>query len=402
MLKLKQTVRLSVSKIPAVAHRGLFVIATAVLVGTSLTYGAPQRAVADQYDNQINALRQQNASAQSAVNGLQAQAATYQDAINQLQTQINSLQSSIDANVAEQNSLRQQITDAQNQINQQRAYLATNVKAMYVDGTPTTLEVLATSKNLSDFVDKQEYRTTVQNKLRDTLKRIADLQAQLKTKETAVEQLLSDQRTQQAQLDSDRSQQQQLLNYNESQQSAYTNQLKANNAEIARVQAIQRAAYAAAIGGGSTSPTGSPVKYKNYTGGRSCGGGYSYCWAGFDQYLQSTLDKWGLEWARECVHYVADYLDREGKRVPNFGGGNGYANKWVGYTTRNGYATLTTSPQHGDVVYMPLAGYGHVGIVEYVNSDGTVHVSQMNWPYGGYYSELDLYVTSGVQFLHFQ
>ncbi len=400
MLKLKRNARLSLSKFPRIAHRGMFVVSTIVLVGTSLTYGLVQKVAADQYDNQINALRQQNASAQSAVNSLQAQALTYQDSINQLQSQINSLQSSIEANVAEQNALRQQIVDAQNQINQERAYLSTNIKAMYVDGTPTTLEVLATSKNLSDFVDKQEYRTRVQSKLQDTLQKIADLQAQLKVKEASVEQLLNDQRTQQAQLDSDRAQQQQLLNYNESQQSAYTAQLQANNAQIAKLQAQQLAAYQKLTSGGTRSyGSYGTFEFRNLTAEYTCGGGYSYCWAGFDQPVSDT---WGLGLARECVHYAADRAARGLDLSPYLGKywGAGNAENWP--QNLGGVYTVDHNPTGGHVVAVVAwpGGGGHAMYVESVLGDGWVHVSQMNWDVRGHYSEMDV-KSSGVLFVHF-
>lgn len=371
---------------------GLLALSSAVLIGGSFMPSLRQVVAADAYQDQIKALQSQNADAQGKVGDLQAQASTYQDQINNLQSQIDGLQNSINANVAQQASLQQQIVAAQAEIDKERAILASDVKAMYVDGTPTTLEVLATSKNLSEFVDKQEYRTTVQNKLQDTLKKIAELQKQLQTQKTQVEQLLREQQTQQAQLDANRGQVQQLLNLNQSQQADYTNQLKANNAKISQLQAIERAMYARATGTGGTSPVGYPVKYKNFSTSYSkCGGGYSYCWAGFDQQVS---DPWGLGYAHECVHYVADSLTRSGRHVPNMAGA-GNANQWINYGTQ------VSNPQRGDVAYMPMPGVGHVGIVEYVNDDGTVHISQMNWPYGGYYSEMDLYITSGIQFIRF-
>ncbi len=371
---------------------GLLAVSSAVLIGGSFIPPFSNIALADTYTDQINSLSAQNADARNAVGSLQTQAATYQESINQLQTQINALQAAIDANTAQQAALQQQIADAQAQIDQQRAFLATDIKAMYVDGTPSTLEVLATSKNLSEFVDKQEYRTSVQNKLQDTLKKIAELQHSLSIKKAAVEQLLNEQHAQQTQVAADESKVQQLLSYNEGQQAAYNSQLVANNAKIAQLQAIERAMYAKATGSNGTSPVGYPVKYKNFTTSYSkCGGGYSYCWAGFDQ---SVSDPWGLGYAHECVHYVADKLTRMGKHIPDMSSG-GNANQWANY------GTVVGDPQPGDVAYMPMPGVGHVGVVEGINGDGTVHVSQMNWPYGGYYSELDLYVTPGVQFIRF-
>lgn len=354
------------------------------------------KVTADTFTDQINSLNAANAESRQIIANLATQASTYQQAIDSLQATINQVQSQINENQAKQAELIKQIAIAQAEIDRQRAILAEDVKAMYVDGTPSDFEVFASSNNLSEFVDKQEYRSRVQNQLQETMKKIAVLQKQLQEQKAQVEQLISEQKAQQAQLDTDRAKQQELLNYNESQQNDYLAQINANNTRLAEVQAAQRAALAAVIGtrGSTTSPTGSSIRYKNYTGGSYCGGGYRYCWAGFDQYLTETLNKWGLEWARECVHYAADRLERDGKYVPNMGG-SGNANQWINH------GTLVSTPQRGDVVYMPLPGVGHVGIVEGVNSDGTVHVSQMNFPYGGYYSELDLYITPGVQFLRF-
>jgi surface antigen len=253
---------------------------------------------------------------------------------------------------------------------------------------------LATSKNLSEFVDKQEYRTAVQRKLQDTLVKIADLQKKLQSQKQEVADLLSQLEAQQSQLDSDRAQQQSLLNANESQQSAYAAQVRANNSQIAKIQAERAAALARITGSGGKSAVGSPVKYKNFTTSYStCGGGYSYCWAGFDDLVS---DPWGLGYAHECVHFAADWLARHGRSVPQFaGGGGGNADHWANY------GTVVSSPQYGDVAYMPIAPVGHVGIVTGVNDDGTVHVIQMNWPVGGYYSEMDLYITPGIQLIRF-
>jgi hypothetical protein len=40
---------------------------------------------------------------------------------------------------------------------------------MYLEGKTSTLEMLASSKDLSDFVDKQQSRNAVQSKVKDTM-----------------------------------------------------------------------------------------------------------------------------------------------------------------------------------------------------------------------------------------
>jgi len=374
--------------------------ASLVLLLSAVFPGVSQMALADSYDNEIQALQQQNASAQAQANALQPKIDSYQAAVNQLQSEIVTLQQQIHDNLAKQADLQAKIDANQQEIARQRAFLASDVKAMYVDGTPSTLEVLATSKNLSDFVDKQEYRTAVQNKLQDTLKKIAELQKQLNTQKDALNQLLATEKAQQSQLSADRQQQASLLAMTQGEQAAYTNQIKANNAQIAKLQAEQLAAYNRLTGGGKfTSGSYGAFQYRNLTPEYSCGGGYSYCWAGFDQYVSDT---WGLGLARECVHYAADRAARGLNLAPYLGKywGAGNAENWP--NNLSGVYRVDHDPNGGHVVAIVAwpGGGGHAMYVEQDLGDGWVHVSQMNWDVTGRYSEMDI-KASGVLFIHF-
>ncbi len=379
------------------AKSSLLVLSALILLAGSTLPAWQQVASADTYDDQVAQLRNQNQTSRTALEGLLGEAATYQEAINRLQAQIDALQGRINENVAEQARLENEIAAAQAEINRQRSILAEDVKAMYVDGTPTAFEVFASSKDLSEFVDKQEYRSRVQSKLQDTLKRIALLQKQLQEQKAKVEQLLKELQTERDQVSGMEAEQQRLLSYNESQQSEINSQLRANNQRISELRAQQAAAYAQYTGTNGTSPTGSAIKYRNMTGPLNCGGDYRYCAYGLDQWVP---DPWGLSLARECVHYVADRADRYGKRVPTFPGGGGSAYQWIPYATATGAGRVVDDPQAGDVAYMPIGPVGHVGFVEYNNGDGSVHISQYNW-YSGRYNEMDLVITSNIQFLRF-
>ncbi len=348
---------------------GLLTLSSAVLVAGSLTPAVRQLVFADSFQDQINSLNAQNADARAVVNSLQSQAASYQDAINQLQQQINGVQASIDANKAQQAALQQQITDAQNQINQEKAFLASDVKAMYVDGTPTTLEVLATSKNLSDFVDKQEYRSSVQNKLQDTLVKIAELQKELSTKKQQVDQLLSEETDQQNQLAGAQAQQATLLNMNQSQQANYNAQIAANSKQITSLRAAQAAANRT-IG-------------RDVVAGDPGHGGYP---AYLDNAGQDTLiDPWGM-YNRECVSYTA-WKVRQAYGYMPYWGGRGNANQWPGDAAAAGIPTGHT-PQANSVAIWNVGAFGHAMWVEAVNSDGSIYVSQYNYDYNGHYSEM--------------
>lgn len=375
---MKQTVSQSiVTKL----NVSLLAVSTFVITGASLIPAVRSYVLADSFQAQINSLNAANGDARNTVNSLQATAASYQDAINQLQQQIDANQASINANQAQQTSLQQQIIDAQNQIIEKKAFLASDVKAMYVDGTPSTLEQLATSQNLSQFVDKQEYRTTVQNKLQGTLTQIAQLQKDLQTKKTAVEQLLGEEKTQQAAVVNAQNQQAGLLNYNQDQQAAYNAQIKANSAQIASLRA-QQAAANAKLGSGITA--GDPGH-----------GGYP---ANLNNAGQDTVvDPWGM-YNRECVSYTAWKVYETYGHMP-YWGGSGNANQWPGDARAAGIQTSST-PKANSVAIWNVGAYGHAMWVEAVYPDGSLYVSQYNYSYNGQYSEMHVSAAQAATFTY--
>lgn len=364
-------------------------LASLLVIGTSVVYLPHVRA--DDYEAQIKALQDENNKNSSAVADLQNQATSYQDAINQLQSQIATLQGQIDQNVAKQNDLQRQIDANQVELDKQRKVLGENIKVMYVDGQPTTIEMLASSKNLSEFVDKEEYRTSVRNKIQSTLKKIADLQNQLNSQKQEVQTLLASQKAQQGKLDSARAEQANMLAYNESQQADFTNKMQQNTSKIAdlrRQQAIENARL--------TSGNGSYV-----VAGDAGHGGYPAKWdAPVAQ--DSVLDNWGM-YNRECVSYTAWRVYASGRNMPNWGG-YGNANQWDD-NARSVGIPVDTNPRAGDVAIKNAGTYGHAMYVEKVFPDGSIYISQYNQDYSGHYSEAyisaDSVRANNLQFIHF-
>ena len=134
---------------------GLLVASSIFLVVATLIPSWRHMVWADDYQAQINALTEQNAANRSALSELESVAQSYADAIQKLQQQIDGLQASINSNMDLQAQLQKQIAEAQAEIDRQRAILAEDVKAMYVDGTPSSLEMLASSRDFSDYVSRK-------------------------------------------------------------------------------------------------------------------------------------------------------------------------------------------------------------------------------------------------------
>jgi len=356
----------------------IFTIFTAVLLAGATLVGGHVKA--DQFDAQIQALKDQNAANLSQSNSLAAVAASYQAAVDVLNSKIAALQSAIVATQAQIDQLQQQITAAQAELDHEKMVLGENIKTMYLEGDVSTLEVLASSRNLSDFVNKQEYRNSVSNKVKTSVEKINALKAQLTEQQNQQENLLKDQQSQQAQLQSDQIQQSQMLSYTEGQKAAYDSQIKSNNSQIAQLRLAQAAANRR-LGGSAVA--GDP----NH-------GGYP---AYLDNAPQDWLtDPWGM-YNRECVSYTAWKVQQAYGNMPNWGG-VGNANQWPGDAQRAGIPTGSI-PKVGSVAISMSGGYGHAMWVEAVNGS-TIYVSQYNYDLAGHYSEMSIN-GSGLIYIYF-
>ncbi len=377
----------------------VLVLATVFVVGMSV---AP--ASADRFDDEIRALQASNANKQSSLDQLLSEATSFQAVVDTLNLQIGQLQSQIDANQAEQGKLQQQIDEAQAELNRQRYVLGQDIKSMYVDGQPSTIEMLATSRNLSDFVDKEEYRSAVQTKIQDTLKRVTKLQGELKDKKVAVERLLQEQQAQRAQLDASRAEQNRLLSYNQSQQNDFNAAIKDNNAKISDLKRQQVIANLALFGGGSQPgiPGGGNYPWGNaycvHTGqvGGAC---YNYDW----YFNGNPWDPWQYGY-RNCTSWVAYKLATDGKSGFT---GLGNANQWPGRASARGISvTYGSGAKAGDAVVNPAGFYGHVMYLEAVLGDGRIVISDYNRAGDGLYrgpegGNANVLNQSGLVFIHF-
>lgn len=363
----------------------------ALIVLVLSRFPSSQLVYADQFDQQIQSLQQQNIQTQTTVAQLAEQATSYQDAVNRLQAQVDQVEQQITQNENAQADLQQQIADAQTELDKQRLVLGQIIRTMYIDGEPSMIEELATSKNLSDFVDKKAYRALVQNKLQVTVQLVARLQAKLAAQKTEVDQLLQDEHTQQAQIDANRAEQAKLLSYNQSQQADYGQQIQTNQTKIADLRRQQAALISRYQVGGTLS--GDP----NH-------GGYPVAWNNAPQ--DSLLDSWGM-FNRECVSYTAfkvhqDYLAGKDKYDMPYWGGIGDAKQWPANARAAGIP-VDTNPTVNSIAISTAGTWGHSMHVESVgtlNGQSAVYVSQYNTDFTGHYSEGWRY-TTGLVFIHF-
>lgn len=381
-----------------IAVRSLLIAATVLLVVT-VPLSLMPRARADKFSDQISALQEQMRQYQAQADVLRKQADTLANKLAELSSQKAAVQAQVDASQVQYNQLQEQIKQTEQKIKDNQEALGTILADLYVDGSISPLEMLASSKNIGDYVDKQTFRSSMRDTLTKTIDDIKKLKVKLEADKQSVKDVLDKQTAQRNSLAILEQQQQQILTQTRGEEAAYQQQAASVKSQLESVAAQQRAYYQSllASGGGNSGVVGS-FQYDNWSGNQGCGAsGYPFCGP-----QDSYADPWGL-YNRECVSYVAWALSaRFGRYVGNFGGaGNAY--QWPSTAPQNSGAVRVYDPQPGDAVILPQSGnfapLGHAMIVESASGDW-VHVSQYNFYGTGEYSTMDI-KTSGVIFLRF-
>lgn len=358
---------------------------------------------ADKYDDQINAIKQDIAKYQAQASQLGGQAQTLQTALATIAAETAQVQAQLDLTQAKYDQLVVNIAATEKKIKDNQDALGETIANLYVDDTISPLEMLASSKNVSDFLDKQEYRNSVRDQLTSTITEIKTLKTQLDAQKVQVGQLLVQQTAQKAILVQKQAEQQTLLSQTQGQEAAYQQLTAKKTTDLAAIQAQQRAAIAALTNNGrNTSGSAGSFVFRNFSGNQgSCGGGYPSEWC--NAALDGSTDSWDL-FTRECVSYTAwAAYTRFNKNVTSFAG-SGFAYQWPNTASALMGANVDNTPEVGSIAIAPISGYtllGHAMVVEQVYGDGWIRVSQYNFAGTGEYSTMDLKVSSAV-YVHFQ
>lgn len=369
----------------------------AFVMAVAAPIGLIQKAFADQWDSQISSLQAQANQYQKQADELRAQGDTLQNKLDQINAQVAALQAQIQANQARHNQLQADITANQKKLQTSQDALGDMLANLYVDDKVSEVELLASARNLGDYVDKQEYRSSVRDQLNTTISDVKKIKAKLESDNKAVEKVLADLDVQNKQLSATQADQQRLVDQTRGQEAAYQELVASSRNQLQSVLAQQQAYYASLGGGGNMGTVGS-FTYWGWSGNQGCGGGgYPYC-GGQDTYV----DPWNL-YNRECVSYAAWAISARFHKSVGAFHGDGNAMDWPYSAPRWSGAYRVSSPQPGDAVVLPASGgfapIGHLMVVESVSGDN-VFVSQYNFYGSGQYSTMWI-KTSGVIFLRF-
>lgn len=360
-------------------------VAVAVLMGVSTPIGLSATASADSYQDRINVLQDEIGQYQAKAGELQEKAHTLQGELERLANEKAVIQGQVDLIQAKYDKLVADIKANEEKLTKNQDVLGEIMATIYMDDKISSIELLASSKNVSDFVDKQEYRTAVQERFTSTVTEVRLLKKQLEKQRIQVDRELTNSKNAHEALAAKEAEHQTLLEQTQGEEASYQQlanerQEEADRLRAEQLDANQRAAQRA---GSQTLVTGV-----------AGGGEYPGNWANAP--MDTIVDSWGL-YNRECVSYAAWKVASTGRFVPHFGG-MGNANQWE--STVSAYGIQSGSePRVGSVAVLYEGAYGHVMYVEEVNG-GQITISEYNYGWSGTYSKRTI-SSAGLTYIYF-
>lgn len=379
-MKLRSTTPVSVSLV----SRASLVAMSALLAGSGI-FGLASHVLARDYNAEIQAKQQEADNYNSEASRLGEMADSLQAELDKINGQISAIQTQISDSQKKINSLNDQIKKNEELIKHNRKAMGRILADLYVDDQISPLEMLASSKNISDYIDKQEQRNSLKTSLNDKIKEIKSLQKKLEENKKSVENTLRDQELQRNAMVAKQSEKAKLITDTKNDQNNYAALAQKRNSEVAKLreEQLKENKKIFIVGAGSVGT-----------------GGYPSAWASAP--LDAYVDPWGL-YTRECVSYVAWKIASTGRYVPHFGGA-GNANQWPETAARHGIPSGST-PKAGAAAVKKIGTYGHVMYVESVNGDGTITISDYNRGWDGLYRGPDAdgsrIPASGLTYVYF-
>lgn len=352
----------------------LLILTVSIIVAMTMPFQLVKVVHADKYDDQIAQIQAEINQYQAEAAKLSGQAESLQKELSALSAQKSVIQRQVDLKQAEHDKLVQQINDNEKKINEGQNALGDTIADLYVSNDISPLEMLASSRSIADYVDKQTYQNTIRDSLVQTIANIKKIKKQLEQQKKDIDRVLAEQKLARDALAAKENQQAQLVAETRGQEAAYKQLVGNRENQKLSVQKAQQAAIEAAArrGGGSISILpGDPNK-----------GGYPWeagCWLDANAWSYGGAYGDGTDplgyGCRQCVSYTAWKV---GQRTGNFPRYWGNANQWPDSARAAGYATGAT-PKVNSVGVISAGQYGHVVWIEAVNDGGTVDVSQYNY-----------------------
>ncbi|MDO4752744.1 MAG: CHAP domain-containing protein [Candidatus Saccharibacteria bacterium] len=340
-------------------------------------------------DTECEAAKANMQQNQAAANEFSNKADSVAGVIDQLNSEIGSLNGEIAASENKIKELKVQITETEQKLSETQAALAEMLVNMHFSGDSEPITILAGSKSISDYAEKQAREDVAKQEITAASERVKTMREELQAKKDEAEQTLESLEGKRTLVASKRETQKSLMAEYE------------KNADEASALASYWEEQLKAL---AWTPPSNSVG----NGSRSWGANNTYPYRYNCPQDNVRYSAYGGA-VCQCTSY-ASYKAQERWGIVNTWGGHAYNYvNAVGYTVPStGIRTYVDKNPAPNTIAIQLGGsYGHVMWVESVNANGSINVTEynVNWPsigcYLGDFCSRNNVGSAGTWFLHF-
>ncbi|NLA42674.1 CHAP domain-containing protein [Candidatus Saccharibacteria bacterium] len=365
-------------------------LAIAIIVFVGIVTSTGRFVFADErYDDQIHAAKEDADMQARQADELSRMADNYQAELVQLQNQSRQIQESLEKSQRQHASLSEEVRLIEKKLSKSQNLLSDIIVDIQIESEITPLEMIASSKTMSEYIDRQAHQTAMLHSLDKEVVKIIKVKRQLKERQAEVAREVALQKNQREQLEIKQKKQQKLINETRGEENRYRELASSNNRRVEQLRFDQAEQNRKATEEAMSSLGGRNVKIPPGI----LGGDYPFIHGPLDY----GVDPWGLYY-RECVSYAAWKVASTGRFVPHFGG-RGNANEWPTTVAKFGIKN-GKEPRKGSVAMQDIGIYGHVMYVEKVHDDNSITVSDYNLAWDGLYRKYQR-SSGGLTYIYF-
>lgn len=381
------------------------ITAVAAMMVVTAPFSLSPKASADKYDDQIRAIQREIDEFQARSGELNKQILSLQEEIKGIDRQKQIIQAQISLTEVKLAQLQSEIVRTEKSIEDNRTALGLTIANLYIDDTISPLEMLASSNNIGDYVDKQEYRIAARDQLSVKISQIKKLKADLEKQKEDVTRTLADQTNARTALQAKENERSGILARTQGQEGAYRQLAADRESQKLKVQQQQQAAIEAAIAAAAGGRGGAVVL-------PGTSGGYpwneSNCYVDANALSHGGYDGNGTDGlgygCRQCTSYVAWRAYKESGYAPAYWGD---AIDFPSSGRRAGF-TVSNVPRERSIGVLTTGGRpGHVVWIESVDqANGKLIISQYNYYNAGgngwgHYSKMQVPIGTYQQYVYF-
>lgn len=171
--------------------------------------------------NNIDQIELQVANNQKTLEALEAKSADLQSKLSALQLEIDVANHKIELNELKIQELEKKLQETQKELERQKNLLQESLRELYKRGRISTLEMLASSDNFSDYLSQQEYLSDLKDGIQDSVDEVKKLEQEIKDEKIRQQDLLDQKKAARLALSDRKSEQAKLLEQTQGSQAKY-------------------------------------------------------------------------------------------------------------------------------------------------------------------------------------